>query len=122
MMAKTTSAALRLLCLLVCVVICMTDNEDNLSSTNFTWCVARDNVSTTLLQAYIKETCRRRTCDEIEPGGLCYVKPTCWNKKSRAMKHATYLLNWEYKKTLLCSKALGKIVYDSPARGRCSYP
>ncbi|KAL7096834.1 hypothetical protein ACP275_10G105000 [Erythranthe tilingii] len=119
-MAKTTSA-LRLLCLLVCVVICRTD-DDVLTSTNFRWCVARDDVSTTLLETYVKETCKVRTCTSIQPGGPCYISPSWCNKKNSAKKHASYLLNWDYKKTLVCSKTLGKIIYDNPSRGRCRYP
>ncbi|KAL8040485.1 hypothetical protein ABFX02_10G101200 [Erythranthe guttata] len=126
-MEKMTSV-LRLLFLLVCVAISRTDG-DVLSSKK--WCVARLNVSVPLLENYIKKTCNERSCTEIEPGGPCYITTSCCPKRRKvALRHASYLLNWDYKKiTRVCDKTLGRITQFDPSYGEqkgkkeyCKYP
>lgn len=86
--------------------------------------MARSNVSSSSLAAYIKESCDNRSygrCRAIQKGGVCYIRPcgvrgVCSNDKTRMMKHASYLLNWEYKESYVCSSALGQIIYDNPCK------
>ncbi|KZV24934.1 glucan endo-1,3-beta-glucosidase 13-like [Dorcoceras hygrometricum] len=71
------------------------------------WCVAQTGAPTVKLQAFLDYACGVNDCSAIQSGAPCF-------EPNDLVSHASYALNQEYRRTIVCHIEMATISTSDP--------